>query len=89
MMVLVHRYSATVRSKDGTPYRASVYGAPRADDTWMAWIEFDATNGSRRRLRTGQETTQPDLAAVEYWAGGLEPIYFEGALARAVLVEAV
>jgi hypothetical protein len=34
-------------------------------------------------LRTERETTQPDKAVLEYWATGLEPIYFEGALARA------
>jgi hypothetical protein len=34
-------------------------------------------------LRTGQETTQPSWRAIAYWASGLEPIYFEGAFARA------
>jgi hypothetical protein len=34
-------------------------------------------------LSTGQETSQPDLKALEYWAGGLEPIYLAGALERA------
>jgi hypothetical protein len=29
------------------------------------------------------ETTQPDRAALEYWASGIEPIYLDGALARA------
>ena len=32
---------------------------------------------------TGRETSQPNRLAVQYWATGLEPIYFEGALARA------
>ena len=30
-----------------------------------------------------QETSQHNLAATEYWADGLEPIYLEGAFARA------
>jgi hypothetical protein len=34
-------------------------------------------------LRTEQETSQPNRVAVEYWASGLEPIYLEGAFARA------
>ena len=34
-------------------------------------------------LRTDQGTSQPNRAAIEYWADGLEPIYLEGALARA------
>jgi hypothetical protein len=50
---------------------------------WEGWIEFHPANGSGSVLRTGRETTQPNLAALEYWADGLEPIYFEGALARA------
>jgi hypothetical protein len=33
--------------------------------------------------RTGQETSQPDRKALEYWATGLEAVYLEGALARA------
>jgi len=83
MKVLIHKYSSPVRGADGTSYDASVYGEARADDTWTAWIEFEASDGSRARLRTSQETSQPDRAAVEYWAGGLEPVYLEGALARA------
>jgi hypothetical protein len=30
-----------------------------------------------------KETSQPNRDAIEYWALGLEPIYLEGALARA------
>jgi hypothetical protein len=46
------------------------------------------SNLTRRRvvtpvLVTQQETSQPNRAALEYWADGLEPIYLEGALARA------
>jgi len=35
-------------------------------------------------LATPRETTQSNRAALEYWARGLEPIYLEGALVRAV-----
>lgn len=83
MDVFIHRHPATVRGADGTVYSASIHGSSRPDGTWMAWIEFDATDGAQPRLRTGQETSQPDRAAVEYWAGGLEQVYFEGALERA------
>ena len=34
-------------------------------------------------LQTEQETSQPNEMSVEYWATGLEPIYFEGAFERA------
>jgi len=35
-------------------------------------------------LTTERETTQPSREALLYWATGLEPIYLEGAFARAV-----
>jgi hypothetical protein len=35
-------------------------------------------------LRSGRETTQPNLTNLEYWAQGLTPVYLEGALRRAL-----
>jgi hypothetical protein len=70
------------RAADGTEYVARVYGQPTADGLWSGWIEFVAVDSSRAR-RTGTETTKPNREALVYWASGLEPIYFEGALARA------
>jgi hypothetical protein len=81
---LIHRHSAVVRSADGKRYRAASYGERRRDGTWSGWIEFVPADGPQGiPLRTEQETSQPDRQAVEYWAGGLEPIYLEGALRRA------
>ena len=45
-------------------------------------MEFDPADGSAPS-RTGRETTQPNLADLEYWASGLTPVYLEGALSRA------
>jgi hypothetical protein len=78
----IHTHSARVR-RDGIEYEAHVYGAARADGTWAGWLEFYAVGGSRAVLRTGQETSQPNRHALEYWAGGLEPVYLDGALERA------
>ena len=89
MGVLIHRHSAKVRGPDGTTYEASVYGAQRADGTWEGWIEFNPLDRSRPRVRTEQETSQPDRAAVVYWAGGLQPVYLEGALERALRTQPV
>jgi hypothetical protein len=36
-----------------------------------------------KSLRTDRETSQPNRISTEYWVSGLEPIYLEGALARA------
>ena len=45
--------------------------------------EFVPALGDGEPLTTDQETSQPNREALAYWAAGLEPIYFEGAFARA------
>ncbi len=63
-------------------YAVHVCGQERVDGTWEGWLEFHpSAMGSI--LRTDQETSQPNLTALEYWADGLQPVYLEGALARA------
>jgi hypothetical protein len=89
MADLIHQHSTVVRTREGTKYRALIYAARRHDGTWSAWIEFQPTDPSRPTLRTDQETSQPDRRAVDYWAGGLEPVYLEGALARALRAQMV
>jgi hypothetical protein len=79
----IHTLSTPVRGGVGTTYEAHVLGERRSDGTWSGWLEFRPVGQSGRPLRTGQETTQPDRSALDYWAGGLEPVYLEGALARA------
>jgi hypothetical protein len=81
----IHEHSVIVTANDGMRYRARVYGERRREGTWSGWLEFVPADGGRASspLRTGQETSQPDRRAVEYWAGGLEPVYLEGALTRA------
>jgi hypothetical protein len=64
-------------------YIARILGDERPDGTWEGWIEFHPRDSSHPILSTERETSQPNLAALEYWAQGLEPIYLEGALARA------
>jgi hypothetical protein len=83
MAELLHEYSTRMAGPDGTEYIVRSYGEQRADGTWAGWIEFEPTAAFREILRTGQETSQPNRTAVEYWATGLEPIYFEGAFERA------
>jgi hypothetical protein len=80
---IIQQYATTVQAPGGGVYTPQVRGEQRADGTWEGWIEFHAAAGSGPILRTGRETTQPDRDALAYWASGLEPLYFEGALARA------
>jgi hypothetical protein len=64
-------------------YTARICGDERLDGTWQGWIEFHPSDSRHPILTTEQETSQPNLKALEYWADGLEAIYLEGALARA------
>src|SRR5215469_2747411 len=66
-----------------TTYIVHVCGQERANGNWEGWIEFHPTDASQPILSTERETSQPNRTALEYWADGLEPIYLDGALARA------
>jgi len=66
-----------------TTYIVYVCGRDREDGTWEGWLEFHPTDAGHPTLSTERETSQPNRTALEYWADGLEPVYLEGALARA------
>jgi hypothetical protein len=83
MEELIHEHSTRVADDEGTTYVARIYAKERGDGTWTGWLEFQPSDRSRPALRTGQETSQPNRTAIEYWASGLEPTYLDGALARA------
>jgi hypothetical protein len=83
MAELLQEYTTVVSGPDDTIYTVRSYGEERADGTWTGWIEFAPDNLSKPKLKTDQETSQPNRVAVEYWATGLEPVYFEGAFERA------
>ena len=80
----VHTYSDVVTSSTGVRYRVHAEGERNELGSWHGWLTFEAMDGSGRVLRTERETTQRDREALAYWAGGLEPIYLDGALGRAV-----
>ena len=81
MAELIQTYAEVVRDSRGEEFVASAHGEERADGKWEGWIEFRSPSGGVRR--TGRETTQPDRDALRYWASGLEPLYLDGAFARA------
>ena len=83
MAEFIHEHSTRVKDEDGTAYVVRIYARQRTDGTWEGWLEFHPTDKRKSVLRTEQETSQPNRLAVEYWASGLEPIYLEGAFARA------
>lgn len=83
MARVVVSFQEPLTTPDGVVYQVHAAGRPRQDGTWEGWIEFEPHDGSTP-LHTPRETTQPSLAALEYWAAGLTPVYLDGALARAV-----
>ena len=70
-------------SGGGREYVVVVLGIERDDGTWGGWLQFRDASGDRT-IRTGQETSQPNRDALEYWASGVEDVYLEDALRRAV-----
>ena len=83
MAELLQQYTSVLTAQDDTTYTVRSYGEERADGTWTGWLEFEPDDSSKPTLMTDQETSQPNRIAVEYWATGLEPVYFEGAFDRA------
>lgn len=81
MPELIHECEHEVRGRDGRVFAARVMGEARGH-LWAGWLELTPQDGGAP-LRTGTETTQPDRAALAYWASGLETVYLEGALGRA------
>jgi hypothetical protein len=82
MAELVQTYAEVVRDPQGVEFAAFAFGEEREDGTWVGWLEFWPVDIGPRR-RTDRETTQPNLDAIRYWASGLEPVYLDGAFARA------
>jgi hypothetical protein len=87
MTHLIREHSTHVRTPDGRRYVARSFGKPEPDGVWTGWLEFAPVDTSGPVLRTDRETSQASREALESWALGLEPAYFEGAFARARLVE--
>jgi hypothetical protein len=82
VLALAHHYDEPVRS-GGVTYRARIYGGMEADGTIGGWIVFFPLGGGRV-ISTARETTQADLADLQYWASGLTHVYLQGALERAL-----
>lgn len=83
MAELIQQYTPQFQDENGVTYMVAAHGEMSSGGTWEGWLEFHPVDETRPVLRTERETTQPDRAALEYWASGLEPLYFEGAFARA------
>src|SRR5207247_38998 len=82
---LLHEFTTEVGDEDGHPYLARAMGRQRKGATvWEGWLEFSPRGGGGIVRKSPIETTQPNREALVYWASGLEPVYLEGALERAI-----
>ncbi len=64
-------------------YLARVYAGTFESGRWGGWLIFFPVGGGTV-ISTDRETTQPSIAALSTWAGGLTRVYLEGALQRAL-----
>jgi hypothetical protein len=81
---MVHERSILLRDERGVVYdRARVYAERLDSGRWAGFIEFVTADGTRA-IHSPRETTQRSLDDMAYWATGLEPVYFDGAFARAL-----
>jgi hypothetical protein len=83
MAEILAQFHVPVASTDGRSYLARACGGKAADGLWQGWVEFTPLEGGAT-IRSPRETTQPNRVDTEYWAGGLTPVYLEGALQRAL-----
>jgi len=79
--MLIREHPNKVNDNENS-YIVWICGEQRGDGTWEGWLEFHSIGAGGHVSRTSQETSQPNRAALECWADGLEPIYLDGALAR-------
>ena len=84
MDTTIHEFTREIADEDGHLYAARAVGRGREDGTWIGWFEFQPRGGRGIVRRTDAETTQPNLESLRYWASGIEPVYLEGALERAI-----
>lgn len=80
----VHECSYRVSDAGGRVFRVTALAEPR-DAIWVGWLHF-ASETDGTTLETAEETTQASKEDVAYWASGLEPVYLDGALRRAIRV---
>lgn len=83
MAEMIQQYASQFQDEDGVKYVVMARGEMTVSGAWEGWLEFYPVDKTKADLRTERETTQPNRTALEYWASGLEPLYFEGAFARA------
>jgi hypothetical protein len=81
----IHEFASEISDADGHVYTARAMGRQRKGRAvWEGWLEFTPLGGRGIVRRGPVETTQPNREALAYWASGIEPVYLDGALERAI-----
>jgi hypothetical protein len=82
---IIHEFTSQIGDEDGHIYSARAMGRQRKGATvWEGWLEFTPRGGGGMVRKSPIETTQPNRDALLYWASGIEAVYLEGALERAI-----
>ncbi|HXH23803.1 MAG TPA: hypothetical protein VNI78_01055 [Vicinamibacterales bacterium] len=82
MPEVLRTFAEPIRDESGS-YHARVVGRRAADGMWEGWLEFEALDRTGETLVGPVESRQPEREHLVYWAGGLTPVFLEGALHRA------
>jgi len=86
MFQLVRQYGAVVDAAGVGVYHARAYGELQADGWWGGWLVFFPF-GTGTAVATDRETTQGTFANLVRWSSTIGPVYLEGALERALLLQ--
>lgn len=86
MAEVLRSFDDPVTDQLGT-YHVRVVGRYAEDKMWEGWLEFDPIHpkgAPKGATVVGPvESRQPEREHLAYWAGGLTPVFIEGALRRA------
>ena len=82
MAEVLRSFDDPVTDQLGT-YHARVVGRHAEDNMWEGWLEFEPIGRKGDVVVGPVESRQPEREHLAYWAGGLTPIFVEGALRRA------
>jgi hypothetical protein len=82
MAEVLRSFDDPITDQLGT-YHARVVGRHAEDNMWEGWLEFEPLDGKGELVVGPVESRQPEREHLAYWAGGLSPVFVEGALRRA------
>jgi hypothetical protein len=82
MAEVLRSFDDPITDQSGT-YHARVVGRFAEDNMWEGWLEFDPIGRKGETIVGPVESRQPEREHLAYWAGGLSPVFVEGALRRA------